>query len=727
VRLLSARSLRILTVVLGCAGCGFALYTLLHWRLSEGFPERRYDLATGEMAEWKAYGGSWEIADGSIHNNSDERGAKLLTGYKEWTNYTLTADVRFDGEHGDMGMTLRSNDEEEGVDAYNGYYVGLRTTDGTLIIGRSDYGWEEAPPLPMPGGVHASTWYRLKATAYGCDIAASAQNLSTLQTAWIAFEELPCVKSGRIGLRSLSTGGMWRNISVSPAALSDYQELRRNAKFVEHPEFPKREADYNRVFRIPPPDSAVAQPSGWETRQAAPESHIGDLQNIPRMEGEDVTLRGVVVLTSPDLYVQDSTGGILVRDSQIPPLNVGDAIELMGHAQPSLYSAEISKVAVRLLWSGSPVPPIVVTPSQAASGAYDSRFVETEGRFIGMEPNTSGDQVLEFTQGGQSFRAIYAGRRASSLNQPEKNSYLRVRGVCVLDRKYTQDRVPFVVLIRSADDLRVLEGPPWWTPWHIGMLGTCIIALTLLIQLVYFRIAQWKAHAITLERNRLAHEIHDTMAQSFAGIGYQIQGIRSGILRGENRDSRFFADQLSVTYQLVRRCHEEASRTISMMGSSTPQTENNLLGGLADTARRIAGDQIRTVTALQGAPFPLSIRLTDALLHIGQEAIANAVTHANPTVLHVTLRYEANGVELLVEDDGQGFDCQLVTAGFGILGMQKRVRHIGGTLNINSVPGRGTQVRVNAKDQTISLPKKILEKVKKSLSLKYANGMSRAE
>jgi signal transduction histidine kinase len=259
------------------------------------------------------------------------------------------------------------------------------------------------------------------------------------------------------------------------------------------------------------------------------------------------------------------------------------------------------------------------------------------------------------------------------------------------------------------------------------MLGTCIIALTLLIQLVYFRIAQWKAHAITLERNRLAHEIHDTMAQSFAGIGYQIQGIRSGILRGENRDSRFFADQLSVTYQLVRRCHEEASRTISMMGSSTPQTENNLLGGLADTARRIAGDQIRTVTALQGAPFPLSIRLTDALLHIGQEAIANAVTHANPTVLHVTLRYEANGVELLVEDDGQGFDCQLVTAGFGILGMQKRVRHIGGTLNINSVPGRGTQVRVNAKDQTISLPKKILEKVKKSFSPKYANGMSRAE
>lgn len=717
-RLLTARWMYILAIALGCAGSGFGLYTWLHSRLSEGFPLHRYDLATGGMAEWKAYGGSWELADGFIHNNSDERGAKLLTGYKEWTNYTLTADVRFDGEHGDMGIILRSNDEEEGVDAYNGYYVGLRTIDGTLIVGRSDYGWEEALPLPMPGGVHAATWYRLRATAYGCDIAAYAQNLSTLQTAWIAFEELPCVKSGRIGLRSVATGGMWRNISVSPANLGDYQELRRHAKYVEHPEFPKREADYNRVFHVLPADSSVAQPSDWDTRQAARESPIGDLQNIPRTEGEDVTLRGVVVLTSPGLYVQDSTGGILVRGSEIPPLNVGDVIEVMGHAQPGLYSAEISRVVVRLLWSGSPIPPIVVTPSQAASGAYDSRFVETEGRFIGMEPNTGGDQILEFTEGGQSFRAIYAGRRASSLNRPEKNSYLRVRGVCVLDRKYTQDRVPFVVLIRSADDLHVLEGPPWWTPWHIGMLCSCLIGLTLLIQLLYFRIAQWKAHAITLERNRLAHEIHDTMAQSFAGIGYQIQGIRSGILRGEHGGSRFIADQLSVTYQLIRRCHEEASRTISMMGSSIPQAQNSLLDALADTARRIAGDRIQAVTTLQGTPFPLSIRLTDALLHIGQEAIANAVTHANPSVLHVTLRYEGSGVELVVEDDGQGFDYQPARAGFGILGMQKRVRHIGGSLNINSVPGRGTQVRVNANGQTISLRKKLLEKIKKSLYLK---------
>lgn len=114
----------------------------------------------------------------------------------------------------------------------------------------------------------------------------------------------------------------------------------------------------------------------------------------------------------------------------------------------------------------------------------------------------------------------------------------------------------------------------------------------------------------------------------------------------------------------------------------------------------------------------MSIRLTDVLLHIGKEAIARAVAHANSTVLHVALHYEGRGVELLVDDDGQGFDYQAATAGFGILGMQKRVRDIGGTLSILNAPGRGTKVRINARDQTISLRRKLPEKTKRSFQLK---------
>jgi signal transduction histidine kinase len=164
-----------------------------------------------------------------------------------------------------------------------------------------------------------------------------------------------------------------------------------------------------------------------------------------------------------------------------------------------------------------------------------------------------------------------------------------------------------------------------------------------------------------------------------------------------------------------------------MLGSSIPQAQENLLDALEDTARRLAGNQIKTVTSLQGTPSTMSIRVTDALFHIGQEAIANAVTHANPSVLRVSLRYDGHSVELLVEDDGQGFDYKPARAGFGILGMQKRVRDIRGDLNIQSVPGRGTKIRVNANDQTISVQRKLREKIRKGLyRIGLMSGVKRA-
>lgn len=709
------RRMRTLGIGLGCTCLLLAVYAGIRWRQARIHPERSYILETGKMANWKAYGGTWEIADGIVRNNSDERGAKLLAGSTEWSNYTLTADVRFDGERGDVGVIVRSNEEDEGVDAYNGYYVGLRRWDGTVVIGRSNYGWIEARPVPMPGGVHASAWYRLRVTAFGCNIAASSQNLSTLQTAWAAFQEQPCVKSGRVGLRSLDTGGMWRNIVVSPATFNDYQELRRYATLVEHPEFPKREADYNSFFRYLPADNSTSGLSHADVSTVGQITHIGDLQDVPRTEGQLVVVRGVVTLTNPALYIQDSTGGIRVRNGQIPHLNVGDTVEVSGHALPGLYSAVISGGTVRPLWGGPPPPPIAITPSQAASGAYDSRFVEIEGQLTGIEVTPSGDQVLDFTQGGQSFRATYANRPRDVFHQLESNSFLRIRGVCALNRGYTHELTPFVVLLRSIDDVDVLAGPPWWTPWHIGMLFIVAIALALSVQFSYFRIQQWKAHAITQERNRLANVIHDTMAQSFAGIGYQIQGIRTGVLKEEHQDSHRIADQLNVAYQLVRSCHEESSRTISMLGSSAPKIQYNLLETLAETARQIAGDRFRTETELMGTPFPLNLRLAYALLQIGQEAIANAVSHSNLTILKIALSYEADAVDLVVEDNGQGFDYIPDKAGFGILGMQRRARDVECTLQVVSAPRSGTQVHVHGNCRSVSFQNRVFALAKNKI------------
>jgi signal transduction histidine kinase len=467
------------------AGLALLLLALCCWyfprrRESGSFvPKHSFALQAGRPGEFRAIGGQWEFGDGFVMSKSYERGAKLVAGSSEWANYTLRSDIRFDAVAADMGLIVRSNDETEGTDAYNGYFVGLRSLDGTLVIGRANYGaWVEARPIPVPGGFSPYVWYRVQVTSYGCHIAASVQNLKTLQTSWLAFEERYCVKDGRIGLRSLNANGMWRNISVAPATWSDYLEMER-------------------------------------------------------------------------------------------------------HTQ-------------------------------------------------------------------------------------------------------------------SIEQLVVFAGPPWWTPWHVGMLFVGVLAAALLAQLIYFRMQQWKALAITEERERLAHEIHDTMAQSFAGVGYQIQGIRRSVMRSRHKDSPIIAEQLNVAYQLVRKCHEEASRTISMFSASSPLTQQGLLDALEETARKLGGNQIEIITRLSGNSTSLALRLKDALLHIGQEAIANAVSHSDPTRLTINLGVEANSVALAVGDNGRGFVYRQETAGFGILGMQKRAHGVSGILQIDSTPGQGTVVCVVA-------------------------------
>jgi signal transduction histidine kinase len=496
-RLQNATPTRLIAVALALAGLVFAAWEWLHWQRAESVvPSHTYQLHAGRINDWTPFGGSWEIVDGAVKSNSYERGAKLLAGSRHWSNYTLTTDIWFEGPAADMGVVIRTNDEAEGVDAYHGYFVGIRSLDGTLVMGRANYSWTEVLPVIIPGGIHPFNWYRLRVTAYGCNIAASVTNLTTRQTAWIAFEEHFCVKSGRFGLRTLNANAQWRNISVEPATWNDYHELEQHAAFVQHPV--------------------------------------------------------------------------------------------------------------------------------------------------------------------------------------------------------------------------VVDGPPWWTPWHVGMLFAAALALALLIQLSYFRFQNWKADTITRERERLAHDIHDTMAQGFAGVGYQIQGIRSSIVRGDHLDSRHIADQLSVAYQLVRSCHEEASRTIAMLGAASPRIQHNLLGALAETANKTAGDKITTTAELHGNPVPLTLRLADALVHIGQEAIANALGHGDPTVLKISLSYEDGDVELAVVDNGSGFEYSPETAGFGILGMQKRARNVASKLNIVTAPGQGTQVRVKASLQKVGLENRILAIMRRS-------------
>jgi signal transduction histidine kinase len=110
----------------------------------------------------------------------------------------------------------------------------------------------------------------------------------------------------------------------------------------------------------------------------------------------------------------------------------------------------------------------------------------------------------------------------------------------------------------------------------------------------------------------------------------------------------------------------------------------------------LAGGSIRVTATVSGEAHSIPVRISDTLFRIGQEALANAVRHANPNVLLISLIYDEATLQLQIEDDGKGFVVDADSAGFGIRGMRKRADTISAELNIHSGLGQGTTVQAIA-------------------------------
>jgi signal transduction histidine kinase len=196
------------------------------------------------------------------------------------------------------------------------------------------------------------------------------------------------------------------------------------------------------------------------------------------------------------------------------------------------------------------------------------------------------------------------------------------------------------------------------------------------------------------ERQRLARDIHDTLAQGFVSIVLQLQAAEAELPEGAEearghleRARRTARDNLAEARRLVWDLRPEVL-------SAAPLGE--ALGRLAGRVAEETG-MVATAT-VTGTPRPLSADAEVTLLRVTQEALANVTRHADAGRVAVTLSYMDGETALDVRDDGSGFapgaDGAGANGGLGLRGMRERVEALGGRLAVESAPGQGTTIAV---------------------------------
>jgi ligand-binding sensor domain-containing protein/two-component sensor histidine kinase len=241
--------------------------------------------------------------------------------------------------------------------------------------------------------------------------------------------------------------------------------------------------------------------------------------------------------------------------------------------------------------------------------------------------------------------------------------------------------------------LDVEQSPRFYQTWWFVLLSGMLAGGLMLA--VY----RWRLHGVRTayalvneERNRIGREWHDTLVAGFSAISLQLE---AAIGKAQDEPARS-KEILEVTKKMVHHYRAEARRVIWDLQDSRLEGET-LPAALRDALQRATETRgIESMLKVTGAEAELPLEMQHNILRIGQEAMSNAARHAAPSRIELTLNYGPEAIQLIVADNGRGFDYESAigeAAGhFGLVVMHERVRRLGGTLKVTSEAGRGSTV-----------------------------------
>jgi signal transduction histidine kinase len=289
------------------------------------------------------------------------------------------------------------------------------------------------------------------------------------------------------------------------------------------------------------------------------------------------------------------------------------------------------------------------------------------------------------------------------------------RGRIAHYRRLTPGKYRFEVQARTIGQpwpsavavLSIQQVPSFYQTWYFYLI-LCLGLIALAGQLLSQRdqLLKGQVAMVLEERNRIASDCHDTLMAGFAAISWQLEATAK-LFPYAGTESDPAAQSCELARSMVAHCQAEARRIIWDLRDS--QEVTNILSqalSRAVHAHRLH-EHIETTLNVEGDEIPISPGAVHHLVCIGQEAVTNAIRHADSSNIHVGLRYDNESLRLTVRDNGRGFDISghaIRTGHFGILVMEERARKLGGVLHITSSADLGTEVAVVVSFQAIHQP-----------------------
>ena len=455
---------------------------------------------------------------------------------------------------------------------------------------------------------------------------------------------------------------------------------------------------------------------------------VADISAFNRL-GRRRLVGTVLAPCSGKRIILETDGGnihdVNLLEGTLPPC--GQKIEVVGIPDADYYQINL----VDATWRDAPGVPIAQKSTIDVSierlltdgkghaqidPSFHGRVIRTTGTLIDIPTPESGrDFAILKDSGGTLFLDISSVRQI--LETVTAGCRIRVSGVCTVNRESAMapqrfQRVNGVTLVvRTPDDVEVLERPPWWTPMRL-MTVVCVLLLAILAffiwnrllqrvierksrQLMREQLAHAKASFRIEERTHLTVELHDSLSQNLSGVACQIAATKGTLPAGADRTARY----LSTAERMLLSCRTELRRCLWDLRENALE-EKDFAEAIRKTLAPVVDGSVFSVQ-FNVPRARLDDTTAHAILCIIRELATNAIHHGKAHRVRICGELQDGLLTFSVSDDGSGFNPDSAAGAneghFGLEGIHERIKRLNGTFTIISEPGKGCTAHIKLK------------------------------